>query len=125
MQLELIRTYDPKGTNGKIFFNDGLMMYSIELPWKDNRAGVSCTGTNTRYWAYIFNCIGFKPACLQAGVQLWALSLLGFYQPYQSAASFRTLQMCFISLVLHDSDHQGCIGRYAAQVFRNHHEFIV
>jgi hypothetical protein len=42
MQLELIRTYDPKGTNGKIFFNGGLMIYCIELPWKDNQAGVSC-----------------------------------------------------------------------------------
>ena len=42
MQLELVRTYDPKGTNGKIFFNGRLMIYSIELPWKDNQAGVSC-----------------------------------------------------------------------------------
>ena len=42
MQLELIRTYYPEGTNGKIFFNGRLMMYSIELPWKENHAGVSC-----------------------------------------------------------------------------------
>ena len=42
MQLELIRTYHPEGTNGKIFFNGRLMIYSIELPWKDNHAGVSC-----------------------------------------------------------------------------------
>ena len=52
MELELIRTYYTEGTNGKIFLrNSGaaapeakhrLMMYSIELPWKDNRAGVSC-----------------------------------------------------------------------------------
>ena len=52
MELELIRTYYTEGTNGKIFplpaeapakaGADRLMMYSIELPWKDNRAGVSC-----------------------------------------------------------------------------------
>ena len=42
MELELIRTYYPEGTNGKIFSNDSLMMYSIELPWKDNLARVSC-----------------------------------------------------------------------------------
>ena len=42
MQLELVRTYYPEGTNGEIFFNGRLMMYSIELPWKENRAGVSC-----------------------------------------------------------------------------------
>ena len=42
MELELIRTYYPEGTNGRILCQDRLMMYSIELPWKDNRARVSC-----------------------------------------------------------------------------------
>ncbi|HEY2347563.1 MAG TPA: DUF5675 family protein [Puia sp.] len=42
MELELIRTYYPNGTNGKILYRDRLMMYSIELPWKENQTGVSC-----------------------------------------------------------------------------------
>ena len=42
MELELIRTYYPAATNGKIFYQDRLMMYSIELPWKDNHTRVSC-----------------------------------------------------------------------------------
>ena len=42
MELELIRTYYPTGTNGKIQYQNRLMMYSIELPWKDNLAQVSC-----------------------------------------------------------------------------------
>ncbi len=42
MELELIRTYYPDGTNGKILYQGRLMMYSIELPWKENQAGVSC-----------------------------------------------------------------------------------
>jgi hypothetical protein len=42
MELELIRTYYPRGTNGKIFYSGRLVVYTIELPWKDNRAGVSC-----------------------------------------------------------------------------------
>src|SRR5665213_2190153 len=52
MELEPVRTYYTEGTNGKIFLRDTgaaaveveerLMMYSIELPSKDNRAGVSC-----------------------------------------------------------------------------------
>ena len=42
MELELIRTYYPTGTNGKIQYPGALMMYSIELPWKDNLAQVSC-----------------------------------------------------------------------------------
>ena len=42
MELKLIRTYYPAGTNGKIQYQNRLMMYSIELPWKDNLAQVSC-----------------------------------------------------------------------------------
>jgi hypothetical protein len=42
MELELIRTYYTEGTNGMIFYQGRLMMYSIELPWKNNQARVSC-----------------------------------------------------------------------------------
>ena len=42
MELELIRTYHLAGTNGRILLQNRLMMYSIELPWKDNRARGSC-----------------------------------------------------------------------------------
>jgi|SRR5450432_724570 hypothetical protein len=42
MKLELIRTYYPEGTNGKILYEDRLITYTIELPWKNNLAGVSC-----------------------------------------------------------------------------------
>jgi hypothetical protein len=42
MELELIRTYYPEGTNGKILHQDRLMTYTIELPWKNNHARVSC-----------------------------------------------------------------------------------
>jgi hypothetical protein len=42
MELELIRTYFLEGTNGRILYQDRLMTYSIELPWKNNQARVSC-----------------------------------------------------------------------------------
>jgi len=42
MELELARTYHPEGTNGKILFTGCLIVYSIELPWKDNFTQVSC-----------------------------------------------------------------------------------
>ena len=42
MELELIRTYRPEGTNGNIFISGKFFVYSIELPWKDNHARVSC-----------------------------------------------------------------------------------
>jgi hypothetical protein len=42
MELELIRTYFPSGTNGRILHEGRLLMYSIELPWQNNHARVSC-----------------------------------------------------------------------------------
>jgi Family of unknown function (DUF5675) len=42
VELELIRTYYPTGTNGQIQYLGRLMMYSIELPWKENHTQVSC-----------------------------------------------------------------------------------
>jgi hypothetical protein len=42
MELELLRTYDPMGTNGKILLQGRLISYCIELPWKNNHAQVSC-----------------------------------------------------------------------------------
>jgi Family of unknown function (DUF5675) len=42
MELELIRTYYSTGTNGEILYGGRLLMYSIELPWKDNLTQVSC-----------------------------------------------------------------------------------
>jgi Family of unknown function (DUF5675) len=42
MELELVRTYFSEGTNGKILYQDRLITYTIELPWKNNQARVSC-----------------------------------------------------------------------------------
>jgi Family of unknown function (DUF5675) len=42
VELELIRTYYPKGTNGNLL-SDGLgLCHTIELPWLDNQHGISC-----------------------------------------------------------------------------------
>lgn len=46
MELELIRTYFPNGTNGVLRqAQDGkynIVCYTIELPWLDNKSQVSC-----------------------------------------------------------------------------------
>lgn len=42
MELELIRTYYPNGTNGELLLNGKRLCSSIELPWLDNRHEVSC-----------------------------------------------------------------------------------
>jgi hypothetical protein len=42
MELELIRTYHPNGTNGEILLNNTRICYAIELPWKNNQQRISC-----------------------------------------------------------------------------------
>lgn len=42
MELELIRTYYPNGTNGNVLHNDNRICSSIELPWKNNQHQISC-----------------------------------------------------------------------------------
>lgn len=42
MELELIRTYHPQGTNGELLLNGDKVCLTIELPWKENKPNVSC-----------------------------------------------------------------------------------
>jgi len=42
MELELIRTYFPNGTNGELFYNGERICFTIELPWLHNKPQVSC-----------------------------------------------------------------------------------
>ena len=42
MELELIRTYFPDGTNGEIIYNGSRICFAIELPWLNNTPEVSC-----------------------------------------------------------------------------------
>lgn len=42
MELELIRTYFPNGTNGELLHNNKRVCSTIELPWLDNQKRKSC-----------------------------------------------------------------------------------
>ena len=42
MELSILRTYHPLGTNGLWLHEQDLVCYSIELPWLENMHGVSC-----------------------------------------------------------------------------------
>jgi hypothetical protein len=42
MELELIRTYFPNGTNGELYFNGKRLSFTIELPWLHNKPQISC-----------------------------------------------------------------------------------
>jgi hypothetical protein len=42
MELELLRTYFPNGTNGELFYNGKRICFTIELPWLNNKSQSSC-----------------------------------------------------------------------------------
>lgn len=42
MTLHLYRTYRPEGTNGLLCMQGNPVCHTIELPWRNNRRGVSC-----------------------------------------------------------------------------------
>lgn len=42
MDIQLIRTYGPRGTNGQLYLNGRVVCYTIELPWNGNRRRTSC-----------------------------------------------------------------------------------
>jgi len=42
MELELIRSYFPCGTNGELYLNGERICFTIELPWLGNKPRLSC-----------------------------------------------------------------------------------
>ena len=42
MELELIRSYFPNGSNGEIFLDGKRICFTIELPWLNNQQKISC-----------------------------------------------------------------------------------
>lgn len=42
MELELIRSYFPNGTNGELLIDGKRICFTIELPWLHNKPQVSC-----------------------------------------------------------------------------------
>ncbi|MBF0598046.1 DUF5675 family protein [Faecalibacter rhinopitheci] len=47
INIELIREYHPKATNGKLFFKGEKVCDTIELPWKNNIKNISCIPEGT------------------------------------------------------------------------------
>ena len=42
MELKLYRSYFEQGTNGELSYRGQLICYCIELPWRNNKRGISC-----------------------------------------------------------------------------------
>lgn len=47
MEIKMIRNYLEDGTNGTLWIDGELICYTIELPWRDNRHGISCIPEGT------------------------------------------------------------------------------
>lgn len=47
MNIEILRTYDHKGTNGDMKVDGLFISHTIELPWKENKTGISCIPEGT------------------------------------------------------------------------------
>lgn len=47
MELQLIRTAHPKGTNGILLFKETELCKTVELPWKNNQPRISCIPPGT------------------------------------------------------------------------------
>ena len=42
MNITILRSYFPTGTNGRLYINGVFQCYTIELPWLNNEPQVSC-----------------------------------------------------------------------------------
>ncbi|WP_018343943.1 DUF5675 family protein [Cytophaga aurantiaca] len=42
MELQLLRSYFPNGTNGELWYGGQLICHTIELPWLNNQRNISC-----------------------------------------------------------------------------------
>jgi len=42
MEAQLLRTYHREGTNGVLVIHGNTVVFTIELPWKDNQHNISC-----------------------------------------------------------------------------------
>ena len=42
MNITILRSYYPGGTNGRLYINGSFQCYTIELPWLNNEPRVSC-----------------------------------------------------------------------------------
>lgn len=61
----LVRNYHAAAVNGVLYFNHNLVCYTIELPWKQNRARVSCIPEGSypmvKRWSEKFKCHLYLP----------------------------------------------------------------
>jgi hypothetical protein len=107
MELELIRTYHPGGTNGVILYNQLPVCYTIELPWKENKLKISCIPEG-RYALTRRYSRKFKEHFLVKNVpRRWYILI----HPANNA--LHELEGCIAPVLLLDGDGQGRYSKVA------------
>lgn len=107
MELELIRTYHPGGTNGIILYNQLPVCHTIELPWKENKTKISCIPEG-RYELVKRYSRKFKEHLMVKGVpRRWFILL----HPANDALS--ELSGCIAPVLLLNGNGQGSYSKLA------------
>ena len=107
MELELIRTYFPEGTNGKLYYNNSLQCYTIELPWLNNAPQHSCIPEG-RYRLSMRYSLKLKTHIILAGVKDRALILI---HPANNA--LKELKGCIAPVSTLTGEGRGILSRKA------------
>jgi len=107
MELEIIRTYLKKGTNGLLYINKTFQCYTIELPWLDNQPRVSCIPEG-RYALKKRYSPKFKQHLLVDGVQGRGLILI-----HAANDALKELKGCIAPVSILTGEGEGVQSRIA------------
>jgi hypothetical protein len=107
MELQLIRTYYPRGTNGRVWTPGGKVCDAIELPWLQNQPGLSCIPEG-KYRIEMRYSRRFKTHMLLTGVPGRSLILI---HPANNAV--KELKGCIAPVSVHTGEGKGSGSRIA------------
>ena len=112
MELELIRSYYTKGTNGLLYINNMFQCYTIELPWMDNQPRISCIPEG-RYSLKKRYSLKFKQHLFVEGVEGRDVILI-----HPANDALRELKGCIAPVSVLKGDGKGSQSRKALEKIR-------
>lgn len=114
MEIQLTRTYHPKGVNGILQVNQKTICKTIELPWRDNAPRISCIPEG-RYEIRKRYSLKFKAHFEIMDVQGRSLILI---HPANDAA--KELKGCIAPVLEHVGTGKGSSSRTALARLKTH-----
>lgn len=112
MELELIRSYYTKGTNGLLYINNMFQCYTIELPWMDNQPRISCIPEG-RYSLKKRYSLKFKQHLFVEGVEGRDVILI-----HPANDAFKELKGCIAPVSVLKGEGKGSQSRMALEKIR-------